>query len=529
VDRFTFKGTVRLFPRIILLISDSIDALVVPDDLPPMIQLENATRAGFPDTRISNPLQFKFDNMSVSISFQFESDLGNFINIPKTYFDAVWLREPIDSRDFTESVIFKGSVEILEQLKPPTMKPLNPPVTIGSCEIRILERAFGEAWRSTRRVVITPSIAQAMPRCLEFFMPLSGVQIKHEDKSRQVLLKWSDACQERSDKTDGNYNTLYSYIYDRSAPNLGFSLSFGTQQTAEDFEKAVMDLSFRPDFSWSEPSSSGRIYDVVDAGTEHKQYKAVALFQNNPSWRYLDVYYIYRNADYAYEHSSLSIRFPAISHTDYISTHADQLYRADEPVGFSHCEKKSQKLVIHFDNEPVSRSFLSALSPLYELVFSRRIQSLSTKGKSLFGSKRSGKGGAEAQIWRRGNAFQLAARWDDNTPDKWFTMSLPSDSSNSSGEGTRLSFPRLPYSRGTVLDMANIVTRNPKTMNVGSREGAVSIIFQTSHGKHYMISHSTRGHTNNLGLIHNRSRRLSGSLEGKTVLNPYPKVKRDGS
>ncbi|CAI7612736.1 unnamed protein product [Penicillium pancosmium] len=460
----------------------------VPDDLPPMIQLENAIRAGFPGTRVSEPLPFKFDNMSVSISFQFESDLGLFINIPKAYFDAVWLREPIDSKEFTESVIFKGSVEMLEQLKPPTMKPLNPPVTIKSCELRILERTFGEAWRSTRRVVITPSVAQTMPRCLEFFMPLGGVQINHEDMSRQFLLKWSDACQERSDKTDGNYNTLYSYIYDESAPNLGFSLHFGTQQGAEDFEKGMMDLSFRPDFSWSGPSSSGRIYDVIDTGTEHKQYKAVVLFQNHSSWRYLEVYYIYRNADYAYEHSSLSIRFPAISHTDYISTHVDQFYRADEPVGFSHCEKKSREVIIHFDTEPISRSFLNSLSPLYELVFSRRIQSLSTKGKSLFGSKKSGKGGAEAQIWRRGNRFQLAARWDDNIPDKWFTMSLPSDSCESSKEGTRVSFPRLPYNRGTVLDMANIITRNPKTMNVGSREGAVSMVFPTPRDREDLLA-----------------------------------------
>lgn len=494
-----------------------------------MIQLENAIRAGFPDTRVSEPLPFRFDNMSVSISFQFESDLRQFINIPKAYFDAVWLREPIDSNEFTETVIFKRSVKMLEQLKPPTMKPLNPPAAIKSCEFRILERTFGEAWRSTRRVVITPSVAQNMPRCLEFFMPLDGVKINREEMSRQLLLKWSDACQERSDKTDGNYNTLYSYIYDANAPNIGFSLRFGTQQAAEDFEKAVMDLSFRPNFSWSEPSSSGRIYDVIDTGTEHKQYKAVVLFHSHSSWRYLDIYYIYRNTDYAYEHSSRSIRFPAISHADYISTHADQLYRADEPVGFSHCEKKFKKVVIHFDNEPISRSFLNALSPLYELVFSRRIQSLSTKGTSLFGPKKSGKGGAEVQLWRRGNKFQLAARWDDNIPDKWLTMSLLSDSSDSSKEGTRVGFPRLPYNRGTVLDMANIITRNPKTTNTGSREGALSIIFQTPHGKHNMISDSIRGHANKLGLMRNRSRRPFGSLAGKTVLSTHIQARSNES
>ncbi|KAJ5089664.1 hypothetical protein N7532_008348, partial [Penicillium argentinense] len=453
---------------------------LTPDDLPPMIQLANSTATGFPGARISEPLPFKFENMSISISFQFYADLNQFINIPKTYFDAVWLREPIDSQEFTETILYKGSVEMLEQLNAPIMKPMNPPVVIKSCGVRILERSFGEAWRATRRVVISPSAAQSMPRCLEFFMPMGGVQINREDLSRQVLLRWSDTCQERSDKTDGNYNTLHSYVYDENAPNLGFSIHFRTQQGAEDFEKAIMGLSFQPDFTWTQTSSSGRIHDVIDAGTEHKQYKAIVLFRNRSSWRYLDVFYLYRNVDYAYESSSSTIRFPAISYTDYVSTHVDQLFRAEQPVGFSHCEKRTKQALIRFDCERVSWSFLCALSPLYELVFSRRIQSLTTKGKSFFGSQKSSKGGAEAQLWRRGSGFRLAARWDDHIPDRWFTMSLPLDHSDSSKESNRVNFPRSPYTRGTVLDLVNIMARNPKTTNLGGREGALSIVFQST-------------------------------------------------
>lgn len=209
--------------------------------------------------------------MSIPISFQFEADLGNFINIPKAYFDAVSQREPIDSKEFTESVIFKNSVEMVEQLKPPNMKPMNPPVTANSCEVRILERSYGQAWRSTRRMVISSSAAEKIPQCTEFFMPLSRVQISREDVSRQVLLKWSDTCQERSDKTDGSYNTLHSYVYDDSAPNIGIAIRFRSQQAAEDCEKAILELNFRPDFAWSQPSSCGRIYDVVDAGADQKQ------------------------------------------------------------------------------------------------------------------------------------------------------------------------------------------------------------------------------------------------------------------
>lgn len=426
--------------------------------------------------------------MKVSVSFQSDADMGNFINIPKAYFDGVWQREPIHSKDFTETVIFKSSAEIFEQLTTPNMQPLNPPLTVKSCDVRILERSYGEAWRSIRRIVISSSAAETTPRCIEFFMPLSRVQVYRTDASPQMLLKWSDTSQERSDKTDGNYNTLHSYVYDERAPNIGISLHFHTPDSAMDFERAVLEMNFRPDFEWSQPRSSGCVYDVVDTGTEHKQYKAVALFQNPSSpWRYSDVYYLYRDADYAYDQCSLKVRFPGIYYVDYISTHVDQLYHADSPVGFSHCEKKPREVCIDFSDESVPRDFLSAFSPLYELRYSRRILSLSSKSKLPFGSKKSGKGGADLQIWSRGNSFQLAARWDDSIPNKWFTMAIPSDFCDTSKEALRLEFPRLPYSRGVHLDLMNIMARSPKTTNLSGREGPISILFLAARGEFFSL------------------------------------------
>ncbi|KAJ6138915.1 hypothetical protein N7471_005401 [Penicillium samsonianum] len=452
----------------------------VLDDLSPLVQLSNATLTGFPGSRVSEPVPFKFDDMSVSISFQFDGDLAQFINIPKAYFDAVWQREPVDATEFTESVIFKTSVDMFEQLNTPTMKSMNPPVVVKSCEVRILERSFGEAWRSIRRMVITSSAAEKSPRTMELFMPLSGVQINRGDRSRQVVLQWSDTCQARSDKTDVNYNTLHSYVYDDTAPNIGVGLQFHSHQEAEDFEKSVLEMNFRPEFSWSQPSSSGLIYNVVDAGTEHKQYKAVLVFRTRGSWRYSDLYYIYRDADYEYDHSSFSIHFPRIYCTDYISTHVDQLYHPEIPVTFSHCDKKTSQTTIEFGNDLVARSFLSSLSPLYELLYSRRIQSLSTKTNSLFGFQMSGKRSADIQLWRRGTAFQLAARWDDSVPDKWLTMTVPSEFIDFSKDNTRLTLPRLPYLRGMTLDMMNVMARSPKNSNAKNKEGAMSISFQTS-------------------------------------------------
>ncbi|KAJ5613285.1 hypothetical protein N7510_006479 [Penicillium lagena] len=452
----------------------------LPNDLPPLIALSNQAMTGFPGVRISEPFPFKFNNTSVSISFQFETDLSQFVKIPKSYFEAVRQREPIDSNKFNESIIFKTSVETFEQLKTPHMKSMNPSIIWKSCEIRILERSYGDVWRSTRRLVISSSAAEQNPGCMEFFMPLSRVQVCREDVSRQVLLRWSDTCQERLDKTDGSYNTLYSYVYDADTPNIGVGLRFRTQQSAEDFEKAILYMNFPTDFAWSQPSSSGCIYDVVDTGKEHKKYKAVALFQTKFSWRYSEFYFVYRDTDYAYEHASLTVRFPRISYADYISTHVDRLYHADSPVSFSHCERKTGKIVIEFDNQPVSRSFLSALSPFYDLLFSRHALSISTKHKSLFGSKKSSKGGAEVQVWRRGNSIQLAARWDGSVQDNWLTASVSSTSSDSSKESTRVNFPRLPFFRGVSLDMTNIMARGPRSTTDGQREGPISILFQNT-------------------------------------------------
>jgi hypothetical protein len=246
----------------------------------------------------------------------------------------------------------------------------------------------------------------------------------------------------------------------------------------------VHELNFPSDFSWSQPSDSGRIYDVVDTGAEHKQYKAIVLFQERSYWRYSDVYYLYRDTDFTYDHRSLDIRFPQISFTDYTSTHVDQLYRADAAVGFSHCEKKLGSTVIEFNNDSASRSFISALSSLYDLVYARRIQSLSTKSIFPFGRLgKSGKGAADLQLWRRGNRYQLAARWDYSVSGRWLTMALPLFFIQSSRNSTRISFRKLPYTRGSSLDMLNILARNGKGGDVENQEGAISLVFRDSKGE----------------------------------------------
>ncbi|KAL4878010.1 hypothetical protein BJY04DRAFT_230284 [Aspergillus karnatakaensis] len=402
------------------------------EDLAELTRISNASLSAALGVKISEPVSLKFDSTPISVSFQYGSDLGQFINTPKAYFDSVSQREPVDSDQFSESVIFKTSVE----------SSMNPPVVTRSCEVRILERTFEEVWQSVRRMVITSSIAESSPKCHEFFMPLSRVQIHRAEDSRFVQIKWSDTSQERSDKTDGSYNTTYSY------------------QQAEDFEAAVLGLTSYPTLSWSQPSCSGVIYDVADAAADQKQYKAVLLFSTRLSFKYGDLYYLYRDTDYIYDSATLKA--------------------ATTDVSFSHCEKKIGTTEVLFTNEPTLRAFMSSLASSYKLTFSRRADTLTTKKKQPFlNSHKSSKGETEVQVWRRENSTQLAARWTADIPDRWLTMSVPSGSGKGiSRDNNRVEFPVTDYIRGTVLNLAIIAAGSPKDPRMARRSGPIAISFK---------------------------------------------------
>lgn len=447
-----------------------------------MIRVWQATVSGYPGMKISEPIVIRFDTKSVSVSFQHASDLQYFINLPKAYFDAVWQREPVDSDQFSETVLFRSSVEKFEQLKAPTMRPMNPPVIHKSCEVRILERSYGEAWQSVRRMVISSWVAEQAPWCIELFMPMSRVQVCRGTDSGQILVKWSDTCQERSTKTDGNYHPLYSYVYDDNSPNIGLGLQFRSQKQVEDFEKAILSMCSQSSFSWDQPTSSGYVYDVVDPSGDQKQYKAILLIQSRLTWKYCSLYYVYRDTDYVYDHRTLRVRFPRLFYTDYISSHVDRLYPADRPVSFSHCEKKVGNMTAEFDEEPLLRSFMSSLANGYELLYSRRAVSLVTKGKSLFGARKSNKGETEVQLWRKGASIQMSSRWDEHVTDKWLTVSVMPGALQPAKDSTRVDFSTLQYSRGSFLNMAGILAVAPKDPNMARRGGQLAINFATSKG-----------------------------------------------
>ncbi|RAK93188.1 hypothetical protein BO79DRAFT_284684 [Aspergillus costaricaensis CBS 115574] len=449
---------------------------LAPGDLAQLIQVSNASLTNLSVPKPTEPLTLKFDAMTLSISFQYMSDIMQVISMPKAYFDAVQIREPLDSDQFTEKVVFKSPAETVEQLRMPSMVSTSPPTLHRSCEVRILERSFGEAWRSIRRMVISSSIADKPGQATEFFMPLGHVQVSRTTASGFILLKWSDTGQERSSKTDGNYHPLFTYVYDGSNPNIGLGIQFRSQEAVEELEKAVLGLSQKPAFTWSQAKSSGQVYEVADIAPDEKRYKAVMICRTRAEWKQCSLHYLFRDMDYLYDHSNLRVRFPRALFATYISSHVDQLYRADGRVFFSHCEKEFKDMTVEFHEERVLMAFMSSLASTYKLVFSRRATSITTKEKLLvLGPRKSVKGDSQVQLWRDGNTIRLAARWSDRITDRWLTMTIPP--SEPSRAGNLVSFPPSSYSRGMVLNMTKIASGAAKNQNREHKTGPITITF----------------------------------------------------
>ena len=307
---------------------------------------------------------------------------------------------------------------------------------------------------------------------------------------RQVTIKWSDCSHERAEGKDvSGYHRVYTYVYDDSNPNVALTLLFLNQEDAVNFEKTVLQLSLLPIYSFSTGLDSRDVYTISDTEPNPKQYKAILLTHTRFDWKYAELFYMYRDTDYQYDHSSLRVRFPQVYYTDYISTHVEKLYKP--PVNghphFSHCEKKVGNVPIDFDEESISQAFMSSLTLNHELIFSRRAHYITTKAPSRFGSKKSNKGNAEVQLWRKGKSMRLVSRWDDTVEDKWLTTAIPTTTGSidpSHGkDSNRAVLPRVEYDRGSQIDMANMMARHPREKTEAKKMGPITIAFESVRGE----------------------------------------------
>ncbi|KAL8659283.1 MAG: hypothetical protein Q9202_007201 [Teloschistes flavicans] len=447
------------------------------------------------DDDMKDGIPLNFGKMRVTVAFVDEGDQERFMDLPRNYFNAVKRREPRQLEKATETLLFDRSVEVFEQLEPSSLKSLSPRKQFRSCDLRVLETTGTEGWRTTRRLVISSSMSEKRPWCIEKFLPLGNVHIRREGMAREMTVKWSDCTHERSDHTDGSYNRIYTYAYDQNKPNIALNLLFGTSADATDFEDTVLKLSLPPHFSGRSGPDSRHVYNISDTEPNPKTYKAILLTHTRLKWKYSEVFYMYRDTDYIYDGTVPRIRLLQVHYTNYLSSHVDKLYKAEpnQPPQFSHCEKRVGNVSVTFDDDAVRSAFISALTPAHRLLFSRRAQSLTIKKppRRFVGISKPTHKGEEAmvQLWsKRGTDVQLLARWADDSKneDQWLSLSLPigilEQQQQSDGDTNRISLSNCAYSKGRKVDMLDLVATDPRRRGHGEKKkkGPLDICFKSA-------------------------------------------------
>ena len=429
-------------------------------------------------------LQLSFKGMETCISFPNEANLQTFLQIPKAYFTAVKRREPRVLPKATETILFRSSVDIIEQLHPSTMKLMSPKHRFESCDIRILETTCQEGWRTTRRLVTSSSASERHLWCNEFFVPMDRVQLKSEH-SRQVTMKWSDCSQEDYSKTNGHYVTLFSHIYDDTKPNNALGLVFNSEEDATGFQRAILNLCAPVNFTWENGiDQRGTIYEIEDTDPQPKKYKAILLIRTRLDWTYSQIFYHYAHTDFQFDSKSNRLHFPQLNYSTYYSNHYKEMYRPTKTPVFSHCEKRVNPTTIEFYETNVAIQFISALSPDANLVFIRQALHISTKAPSrLGGSTKSNKGAAEVFVWRQGNSAKVVSRWSDLVADKWVSVSVPTGVLKDIRDNNRASMPNAKYDRGQMLDMSDLVATRPKVKEGARKEGYITWAFGSVKGR----------------------------------------------
>ncbi|KAL9580814.1 MAG: hypothetical protein Q9203_006151, partial [Teloschistes exilis] len=384
-------------------------------------------------------IPLNFGKLKMTVAFVDPGDQRRFMDLPRTYFNAVKRREPRQLEKATETLLSTHSVELFEQIEPSTLKPLSPRQQFQSCDVRILQTTGKQGWRTTRRLVISSSAREKRPWCTEKFLPLGNVHISRKGTAREMTIKWSDCTHERSNHTDGNYNRIYTYAYDQNKPNIALKLLFRHSADATNFEDTVLKLSLPPQFSSYSGPDSRQVYNISDTEPGPKNYTAVLVTHTRLDWKYSEIFYMYRDTDYICDATLSRIRFPQVYYTNYLSSHVHKLYKAElnQPPQFSDCEKLVGNFSVGLDDsEAVAFAFLSALTPGHRLLFSRRAQCIKIKTPRKFSILTpNNRSEAIVQLWAKKPAattttteIQLLARraeGDSKTGNKWLSLSVP--------------------------------------------------------------------------------------------------------
>ena len=436
-------------------------------------------------SREMDAMQLNFGALETRIRFVNDTDAKGFTGIPRVYFDIVKRREPRELSKATETLIFESSLEVAMELNTSTLKPLNKKSHAESCNLRILETTCQEGWRTTRRLVLSSSAAESHPWCREYFLPMDRVQL-NQDLARQINIKWSDCSQEDFTKTDGSYNTIFTYVYDDTRPNHAYSLLFRFDADADEFKKTILSLHSPATFIWENgPDQSGAIYEIQDTDPKPRRYKGIMLICRVLDWTYSQLFYSYRDTDYKYDETQSSVNFPQLSYADYKSSHVKEAWKPDKPAQFSECEKKVNQQTFEFPSPLVLREFMSAMSmEQNQLAFSAKVSYILTDKGGLFGgSKSKHKGSADVQLWKRGNQIRFVSRWGDLVDEKWLSMTVNPKSMRYSSDSNKLSIDRTSYRIGRNINIVDFEAVKAKEESRAKKQGPLTICFASTRGK----------------------------------------------
>ena len=461
--------------------------ILTPEDLedlsPPSSTVIDVSR-----TREMDAIQFNFGALETRIRFVYHADAEGFTSIPQEYFNIVKNREPRELSTATETLIFESSLEAAIELNTSTLKPLNKKSKAESCNLRILETTRKEGWQTTRRLVLSSSAAERYPWCREFFLPMDRVQL-NRDLAREVNIKWSDCSREDFTKTDGSYNTIFSYIYDDTRPNHAYNFLFRFDAHADEFRKTILSLRPTATFDWkNDHDQSGAIYEIQDIDPKPKKYKGIVLTCKVLDWTYSQLFYSYRDTDYKYDENNLSVNFPQLSYTDYRSSHFKEPWKPNKSAQFSKCEKKVNQQTFEFPSPEVLREFMAAMSvEQNQLIFSARASYVSTDKGHIFGSSKSkSKGGAEVQLWKRGNQIRFASRWGDLVDEKWLSMTISSKAMRYSSDSNKINIDRTMYKIGRNINIVDFEAVKAKDESRATKQGPLTICFASTRGTFHL-------------------------------------------
>ena len=292
-------------------------------------------------TRPDGGLIFDFPNQQVVLRFLNQADHRKFSGYLHPFLEALRDRGPrphevlalrtglqsYQSKDATANGHVPRNVRMNERS--------------AECELSLYDHCPEESWKTTRRLVISSDGTTLRPWTRSHWLPLSRVQVQAQ--SREVLLIWSD-YQQLDERSNGEYGTFVSRVYDPDHPNCSVSLVFESEAAAKAFVGCLLrpfTTPFKLQFvqhlglfeAGTTTTTTTNLYRLRDLNEQSKGGRyAIVRTSRKPNYlQVTDVFFVHRDVDFELrKDNDYRIDFPEISVPDYISTIRDMAKKPED-------------------------------------------------------------------------------------------------------------------------------------------------------------------------------------------------------